>query len=483
MGTGLRVNSIRDGAYDVSQMAALESQARGLTQAMSNVSDAQLITSTADTALGTMLEITQSIRELALEAQSDGLTSEERENLQEEAQTLLDELSFYASNTEYNSRNLLNGSFGSLSVQAYPTKGGAYSFSLGDARTSTLGRLAIVSGNTNLYMGPLSENSSVTINGVTVSSSSSDGVSTSIADGSAIAKANAINGVSEKTGVYAEALDTIVTLQVDLTATAYIGGITNGVINAGEFKINGVSITGTATTAAALVSLVNAQSSSTGVEASFVSSNQVKFTAEDGRNIQLVVSNGGNGGFWDVVNNATNTALGAAFEFLINFSAGVSSTRGARIQLWSAKDIRVQDNTEDFVVGYSLISIDSSTTKVDAGTAVGYLNLNSVASADRAVKVLDRTVEQITALQADVGAIHNRLEFSSSFLESQLGAIETATENFGAADLAIEQANLVKAQLLQDATIAAMAQANISAMTVLRLLDGLPKAPFGRSND
>jgi len=483
MGTGSRVNSVKDGAFDVAQMATLDAQARGLSQAMTNVSDAQAVTATADTALGTMLDLTQSIRELALQAQDSSLTTEERDALQEEAQSLLDELNFYASNTEYNSKSLLNGSFGSMKVQAYPSKNGSYSFSLGDARTSTLGRLAIISGTDQLIVQAFTSSSNVTINGVTIASSSSDGVSTVVPAGSAIAKATAINGVSEKTGVYAEALENVITLQVDLTATAYIGGVTNGIINAGEFKINGVNVSGQATTAAALVNLVNAQSDSTGVVASVVSSNQVKFTAVDGRNVNMIVSNGGSGGFWDVVNNSTNTVFGGPFHLQGNFSVGVQTTLGARIRLWSAKDITVIDNYDDPLIGYSNISISSTVRKVDAGTAVGYLNLKSTSAADQAVKVLDRTIEQISALQADVGAIHNRLQYSSSYLESQLNSVEGASAAFGDADLALEQAKLVKGQILQDATIAAMAQANVSAITVVRLLDSLPRTSFGRGND
>ncbi len=467
LSTGQRVNSPRDGALDFARMVGLDSQARGLGQALSNVADAQGVTETADSALASMLEVAQSIRELAIEAQDSSLTVSERDALQEEASTLLDELKSYVSNTEYNSRSLLDGTFSSVRVQAYPGKSGAYSFSIGDARTSTLGRLAIVSGgqgdlNTNAFSSTLY----VTLNGVAIAGSDDDGVSNVSASGSALAKVNAINRVSNQTGVYAEVVGTERTIVLEMSATAYLDNI-----GTGEFKINGVEITGAAETASEFVGLVNNQTTSTGVIATLVSTNQVKFTAADGRNIDFSVSNGAGNGLWDALNNAANNGILGTLSTLS--AGGTSGALGGAIRLWSAEDISMTAS------GKSAVGITAGSYAVDAGTAVGYLNLNSTTAADQAVKVLDATIEQITALRANVGAVHNRLDYSSEFLESQLGAIETAAQDLGGADLALETANLVRAQLLQNGALAAITQANVSAMTVLRLLEDLPKPGGG----
>ncbi len=471
LGSGQRVNSPRDGTLDFARMVGLESQARGLSQAMSNVTDAQGVTETADSALASMLEVAQSIRELAIEAQDSSLTVSERDALQEEASALLDELKSYVSNTEYNSRSLLDGTFSSVRVQAFPGKSGAYSFSIGDARTSTLGRLAIISGgqgdlNTNAFSSTLY----VTLNGVAVAGSDDDGVSNVSAAGSALAKVNAINRVSNQTGVYAEVVGTERTIVLEMSATAYLDNI-----GTGEFKINGVEITGAAETASEFVGLVNNQTTSTGVVATLVSANQVKFTAADGRNIDFSVSNGAGNGLWDALNNPANNTIIAAVNISASLSTGATSgALGGAIRLWSAEDISIAAS------GKSAVGITAGSYAIDAGTAVGYLNLNSTIAADQAVKVLDATIEQITELRANVGAVHNRLDYSSDFLESQLGAIEATAQDLGGADLALETANLVRGQLLQNGALAAITQANVSAMTVLRLLDDLPKFNSGR---
>ena len=117
------------------------------------------------------------------------------------------------------------------------------------------------------------------------------------------------------------------------------------------------------------------------------------------------------------------------------------------------------------------LGISSGTKGLVSGTAVEFLDLSSDETAAEAVKVLDATIAQISSLRADVGAVHSRLEYSSSYLLSDYGSIEESKFKIGGTDFALETANLVMAQLLQNSSLAVMTQANVEAATVARLLE------------
>ena len=98
------------------------------------------------------------------------------------------------------------------------------------------------------------------------------------------------------------------------------------------------------------------------------------------------------------------------------------------------------------------------------------LDISSASGAQDAIAVVDAALAQVNTIRADLGAIQNRFQ-------STVGNLTTTAENITAArsriqdtDFAAETANLTRAQILQQAGIAMLAQANAAPQSVLALL-------------
>src|SRR4051812_39857664 len=85
LSSGKRVASALDGAVDMSHIDKLDSQMRGMNQALHNINDAAGLTNSAQSSLDQMLTISYNLRELAQKAVDGNITSDERDLLEEEA--------------------------------------------------------------------------------------------------------------------------------------------------------------------------------------------------------------------------------------------------------------------------------------------------------------------------------------------------------------------------------------------------------------
>ena len=102
--------------------------------------------------------------------------------------------------------------------------------------------------------------------------------------------------------------------------------------------------------------------------------------------------------------------------------------------------------------------------------AINTIDVSSVAGANSAIDLVDGALSQVTSIRAQLGAVQNRLQ-------STIANLATASENFSAArsriedaDFAAETAALTRAQILQQAGVAMLSQANAQPQTVLALL-------------
>lgn len=111
LSSGLRVNSAADDAAGLAVSSKMVSQIRGLKTAFKNTADSISLVQTAIAGMQTSLEISQRLRELALQSHNGVYVDGDRQNLQEEADTLLGELNRVATHTKFNGINLLDGSF------------------------------------------------------------------------------------------------------------------------------------------------------------------------------------------------------------------------------------------------------------------------------------------------------------------------------------------------------------------------------------
>jgi len=300
LSSGLRINSAKDDAAGLAISTRFSSQTQGLAVAIRNAGDGISLAQTAEGALGTMTESLQRVRELALQAANGTNSDSDREALNAEAQQMIAEITRTAEETNFNGRNLLDGSF-DTQFQIGANAGETISVNISSVNVDTLG-VSSSSGVSAVGTDNALGNGDLIINGVAVSSSSAadDDASTDNQSASAISKVAAINRHSAETGVTAIVDDNVAAGSTQ-TAAAVSGG---------TLSLNGVDIsvdtTGdAATTRAAVAAAINAESERTGIKAvdSGDASTGVSLVAADGRNIQMTFDGG---------LNSANTGLAAA---------------------------------------------------------------------------------------------------------------------------------------------------------------------------
>jgi len=95
---------------------------------------------------------------------------------------------------------------------------------------------------------------------------------------------------------------------------------------------------------------------------------------------------------------------------------------------------------------------------------------SGIQNAESAISSLDAAIQSLGLVQGSVGAGENKLQYAINLAQSQIANFSSAQSQIRDADVAAEAANLTKAQVLQQTSIAAMAQANAEPQSVLKLL-------------
>jgi flagellin len=167
--------------------------------------------------------------------------------------------------------------------------------------------------------------------------------------------------------------------------------------------------------------------------------------------------------------------------FDVALAAGGSSNDSATVQgtlsLSSSHLFSVTQQDEDAtaptnpnVATGSLVNDNYFTTQSANMNTVSNISLLTQAGADAALAVIDGAIEKISSMRSSLGAIENRLDHTISNLmnvSEQTSAARSAIED---ADFAAESAKLAKAQVLKQAGVGMLSQANASSQLVLQLL-------------
>ncbi len=448
--SGLRINHASDDPAGLSISTRLSARVRGLGQAIRNANDGISITQTGEGALEESANLVIRIRELAVQAANEALDDADRLDIQDEVQGLIDEVARISEETEFNGHKILAGDFIDKFIHSGPDARQGQSLRFGDARVGRLGRQARPDGNA-VTTTPINF-ADIRINGVEIrgTADTDDTVSSTKNLGSAIAKARAINDVSEYTGVRA------IVNATTLTGDFRVGG---GDLDAVDFiAVNGETITGFTVQAAdadgALVDAINAVAASTGVVASRNEDSILHFEARDGRNIAI----------------QTSTAAAASITGLNNNIANLIVTGGS-ITLQSEENITLVVNVAAAAgaIGFG-VGAGTNLYGVDESNALDTVDVSSVEGANRAIDIADLALEQITSLRGKLGAAQNRLTSTVSSLEIEGENLATANSRITDVDFAAEAASLAKNTILQSAGVTVLAQANVRPELALNLL-------------
>jgi flagellin len=290
----------------------------------------------------------------------------------------------------------------------------------------------------------------LTINTIAIGAATSDGLSYvagahTATEGvtSALATANAINKSSTTTGVTATAQTTL----TSAAASAFTA------ITAGDVLVNGVSIGAiadaggsAAVRSSQMISAINAVSGTTGVKATSASATTYTLTAADGRNIDIMYG---------------GASATAALTGITGLSATTAVTQYGQVTLSGGKDIVV---TTPANPGHSGLTAG---TTVATGTS---LDISTSGGAQSAISSIDLALNTVDTIRGGLGAIQNRFESTIANLQNISENISSARSRILDADIAQETSNMTKQNILQQAGVSILAQANQQPQLALSLL-------------
>ena len=139
LASGFRVNRAADDAAGLAISEKMRSQVRGLDRASTNAQDGISVVQTAEGALNEVHSILQRMNELATQAANDTNTSMDRSQIQLEINQLGSEIDRIASTTQFNTMDLLDGSFTGKNLQVGSLAGQKIELSISKMKASGLG--------------------------------------------------------------------------------------------------------------------------------------------------------------------------------------------------------------------------------------------------------------------------------------------------------------------------------------------------------
>ncbi|MCZ8129736.1 MAG: flagellin [Steroidobacteraceae bacterium] len=510
LSSGLRINSARDDAAGLAISERFTTQIRGLNQAVRNSNDAMSLSLTAESALLEVSNNLQRIRELAVQAANATNSASDREALDLEVQQRVSEINRIATVTSFNNQKLLDGSFGGATIQVGANVGETIAIGVGTStRSDRIGQFLATAGTaartvTNSAAAPGATTvtaaggaysgvsgtevvnsggtSNLVLNGVNVRSAVA-GTSVGQTVGSAFATAQAINA----TGVANVTASATTSLTFDptsgagatagpgaglfLSADTADGATTDGQV-AYTLQINGVTVINlTAASGARTVTLdsaaqaINGFTTQTGVRAS-VENGSLRLVAEDGRDVQVAETVTGTAATGAATGNNTvatvfSRTAGAAST---DTGTGASETlyRG-QVTLESSGAINIGGTG-----GSALLGQASSLLEPTSNLALQ--SVKTVDGANSAIRSVDSALTLVSNLRSTFGAVQNRFESTIANLQTMSESASAARSRIRDADFAAETASLTRAQILQQAGVAILAQANAVPQQVLGLL-------------
>ena len=451
LSSGLRINSAKDDAAGLAISERFTSQIRGLNQAVRNANDGISLAQTAEGALKASGDILQRVRELSVQSANATNSASDRKAIQAEVGQLLSELDRISVTTEFNGQKLLDGSFGSATFQVGANANQTITATTGNFRTTTYGAQI---NNSKLVEAAAT---ATALTGTVVVAGLQTKTATLGASDTAATAAAAINALSDATGVTASARN------VSELKFAAAGAVSLEVKGDNSTAAN-VTFNVAANTAAGLAEAVKAfndVASQTGITAKLNSAaDGIVLTNEAGADINL--------------KNTTATGGPGITLAAQNAEAATTPTFGAAFAAAAAGGTAVSRGTLEFSSdkGYSITgtSAAASTTAASSLKAVNTIDVSTVDGSTKALKIIDSALAAVNGQRASFGALQSRFETTVNNLQSTSENMSASRGRIQDADFAAETANLSRAQILQQAGTAMVAQANQLPQGVLALL-------------
>ena len=491
LSSGLRINSAKDDAAGLAISERFTSQIRGVNQAARNANDGISLAQVAEGALGSSAGILQRIRELAVQSANATNSASDRAALNAEVGQLAAELNRIAQTTQFNSQNILDGSFTSATFQVGANANQTIIATTANFSTSKYGNNRMGSAVATTTGGP----GDLALGTISAGTNPSTAIA---AAASAVAQDDiVINGTSGAVTVRVNTGDSAKVVAASINAQSGTTGVTasartsidiNNFTLAGSYSLNVVSNNAAATPTtiafnigtglnnsdglAAAITAFNDKSGQTGVTAKInVAGTGISLTNEFGADI-FITSAATSVGAFDVVNPPVGPIPPAAAvaPAAVNVAASGTAYITGAITLDANNSFSVSSPLgQSGGAGTSYFTTINTASELQA---VDTLDVSTVDAATRTLSTVDSAISVIASQRAKFGALQSRFETAITSLNTTSENLSASRSRIQDADFAMETANLSRTQILQQAGTAMVAQANQLPQAVLQLLKG-----------
>lgn len=487
LSSGLRINSAKDDAAGLAISERMTTQIRGINQAIRNANDGVSLAQTAEGALGELTNNLQRIRELAVQSANSTNSASDRAALDLEVQQRLAEIDRIATQTTFNGLKVLDGSFGSAAFQIGANVGETITVTLdtsANMRTSAIGAVANAqSGDLSAVIVPPTDAAPAT--------------PASIALG-------AFTGATETSGTN-PATYTLTLDDGDNTVNIAVNVAANGTLDAAALAaaLNTAGFSGDNTTVSGFTMSLGGEAT----VADAIANDALSFSRADGVNFTVSEAVGGAGtlsttpGFANVgtTTNGVEAQVADSGTPLVldegEFTVQIGSRAAVSItgEFESAEDLVKEINArltgaiatlnED---GTMTITSSEAITVAGDDTVLGSLgytageyatagnlasaSVSTQAGANATILGIDSALTSVNNLRSTFGAIQNRFESTIANLSAVAENLSAARSRILDADFAAETARMTSAQILQQAGVSILAQANSLPQLALSLL-------------
>lgn len=458
LSSGLRINSAKDDAAGLAISERFQSQISGLNQAMRNANDGISLAQTAEGAMDEITNNLQRIRELSVQSANATNSISDRQALNEEVQQRIEEINRIASQTSFNGLKVLDGTFGTQTFQVGANAGETIGISGLDSRGSRLGATLGATTGFAEKIVPFQQETDAT--GLDFATAISGSVNIGGTD-YPIAATTAGDAIT----VLATNITTAISTDYpDITVTGDTTSDTLTFTNeSGETVSVSFDLTDAATPAAA--TFTQSLKAAGGSTADYFKSNReasvdfvingVSFNSPDISSLNDLVG---------AINAKSNDTGVEANLDRTNSEIVFSSAFGTDIDVEITSDLN-NDSTPD-------IAFNGTFTAANDTVSLNNTNISTPDGADRAMIAIDYAIDQINGFRAELGAVQNRFESTIQNLATTSENLSASNSRIRDADFAAESAELARTQVLQQAGLSVLAQANARPQQVLQLLQG-----------
>jgi flagellin len=445
LSSGYRINRAADDAAGLAISESFRADIASFKVASRNTSEASSLLQVAEGAMDQIGNMLIRLKELATQAASANVGSSERAKLDAEADALLTEIDRIANVTKYGSSPLLDGSFGAaqtgtLGMGAAYSRGGVvddandnigYAFSTNDIKSGT--EVTAVGSSVTEGVWKLAQTAAGVVTIVYTANGTSENYSGSLTTGT-LAFANlgitiTYTGDLSTSMASMSAAGTGTTVRFERTGLTSLNveGATTGTYTISGSASTGIKIYGPGGTPIEKQDWVAAgETISFGVlNISFKLSSDYSYTTGELNDMTITVG-------------ANTAAAGNTFQI------------GA-------------ENNSDNRIAITVGSVQTQTLGIDT------LDITTAANAQGALDLVDSAISTLAGTRGDIGAASNRLTYAAANLTSTIENVQAAESVIRDVDMAAEMTAFTKYQILLQAGVAMLAQANMAPQQVLAL--------------